>query len=118
MSHLAFAAWFTGTVLVTRLALWIRPTPSPTVSGVRLHHRMFGAVLAYAGWITYWDRPLSDVPFLAALASAVGCGLFVDEATYLLLDGKTHADNYSRWSLIGTAALVAAVDLMLWGAAP
>ena len=36
------------------------------------------------------------------LVFAVGLGLFVDELTYLLIQGKTHSDNYSFKSLTGT----------------
>jgi len=37
---------------------------------------------------------------------AIGCGLFVDEIPYLLLNGKTHADNYSKKSLALLVLLV------------
>jgi hypothetical protein len=43
------------------------------------------------------------------IISAIGLGLFVDELSYLLLGGKTHADNYSRLSLFGTLFFVAVV---------
>jgi hypothetical protein len=33
---------------------------------------------------------------------AIGLGLFVDELTYLIIKGRTHNDNYSVKSLVGT----------------
>jgi hypothetical protein len=36
----------------------------------------------------------------------IGFGLFIDELTYLLMRGKTHEDNYSKSSLIGTIILL------------
>ena len=40
---------------------------------------------------------------------AVSLGLFVDELTYLLIGGKTHKDNYSKTSLLGTLFFVVLV---------
>ena len=37
---------------------------------------------------------------------AVGIGLFIDELTFVLTGGRTHQDNYSCISLVGTAILV------------
>lgn len=37
---------------------------------------------------------------------AVGLGLLVDELTFLCINGKTHKDNYSAKSLVGTIALM------------
>ena len=42
---------------------------------------------------------------------AIGLGLFVDELAYLLMRGKTHEDNYSKISLLGTAVFVIIVFL-------
>lgn len=85
-------AW---TIAVTRLVLWIRPTPSPTLRGFRLHHWMTGLALAAAA-----------VAFSAPLLFAIGLGLFLDELTYLVIGGKSHADNYSPASLWGTALVL------------
>jgi len=43
---------------------------------------------------------------------AIGLGLFVDELAYLLLRGKTHRDNYSFPSLLGTALFVLFIFLV------
>lgn len=37
---------------------------------------------------------------------AIGLGLFVDELTFILMGGKTHQDNYSARSLIGTIVFI------------
>lgn len=113
MTRAAFAAVFTATVVAVRLALWIRPTPSPTIHGFRWHHWMTGLALSAPVALLYWPYPIWDVPLPAALISAVGVGLFADEATYLAIGGKTHADNYSVASLAGTAAIVAVCDALL-----
>ena len=83
------------TVIVTRLLLYLKPLPSPTIKGFRLHHYMFGVVL---------------IPVAILLNTlelyAVGFGLFMDELTYLLIGGKNHRDNYSISSLVGTVLFV------------
>ena len=43
---------------------------------------------------------------------AIGWGLFIDELTFLLMRGKTHADNYSAISLLGTALLIIGIFLL------
>ena len=47
----------------------------------------------------------------SVIISAIGLGLFVDELAYLLMRGKTHEDNYSKISLLGTAVFVIIVFL-------
>ncbi|MEK7109329.1 MAG: hypothetical protein AAB919_02735 [Patescibacteria group bacterium] len=89
---------FAATIAATRLYLFIKPTPGPTIGGLRLHHWMFGAVgIPIALWF-------GSIPLYA-----VSLGLFVDELTYLLMGGKTHEDNYSKISLLGTLLLVVIV---------
>ncbi|MEK7672792.1 MAG: hypothetical protein AAB373_02820 [Patescibacteria group bacterium] len=80
-----------STVLITRIFLYFKPTPSPTFWGIRTHHYMYGILLAVIG---YFTKNLT--------ITGVGLGLFLDELTYLLIGGKTHKDNYSKTSLIGT----------------
>jgi uncharacterized membrane protein YdjX (TVP38/TMEM64 family) len=43
---------------------------------------------------------------------AIGLGLFVDELTYVLIGGKTHKDNYSKISLIGTLCFIIIVFIL------
>jgi hypothetical protein len=84
-----FLVIFVITILTIRIFLYIKPTPGPTILGFRTHHYMYGLVLAPIG-----------IVFSSVTIYAVGVGLFVDELGYLLIGGKTHEDNYSKWSLI------------------
>jgi hypothetical protein len=86
------------TVLITRVFLFIKPMGSPSVATVRLHHYMYGVLLGSIGLIVQ-----------SVVLYAIVLGLFVDEATYLLMGGKSHDDNYSALSLIGTAILLVAI---------
>ena len=101
-------AIFVLTILLTRIGLYVagRLVENPdeiglSIKGLRLHHYMYGLVLAPVGLF------LANVPLFA-----VGLGLFVDEATYLVMGGSTHADNYSWISLTGTFVLVVVVFLL------
>lgn len=82
---------FLFAILVTRVFLYFKPVRSPTVAGFRFHHYMFGIALVAIslplGWLYLY---------------AAGLALFVDELTWLLMRGKSHEDNYSWVSLIGT----------------
>jgi len=86
---------FLVTILMTRIFVHIKPIPSPTIKKLRLHHYMYGIILIIIAFI------LGNL-FLFA----VGMGLFVDELTYLIIKGKSHKDNYSKTSLIGTATFI------------
>lgn len=86
---------FLATILVTRIFLYFCPTPSPTLGAVRLHHYMYGVVAIVLG-----------VALNILTLFAIGLGLFIDELTFLLIKGKTHKDNYSKISLLGTLFLV------------
>ncbi len=87
--ELYFFIIFLITILVTRTFLYFNPIPSPTVNGFRMHHYMYGIVLAPTG------IALGNVTIFA-----IGTGLFIDELGYLLIGGKNHEDNYSKKSLI------------------
>jgi len=82
---------FLITILITRLFLFLHPTPAPTIGKFRTHHYMFGILGIVLGIFTH-----------LIVICAVGWGLFVDELTYLLIGGKSHEDNYSKISLLGT----------------
>lgn len=83
------------TILTTRVFLFFRPTPSPTIKGFRTHHWMYGLVGIFLGII------LNSI-----VVYAIGLGLFIDELTYLLIRGKNHKDNYSMYSITGTILFV------------
>ena len=87
--ELYFFVIFFITILLTRVFLYVHPTPAPTINGFRAHHYMYGLILAPAGAL------LGSVTIFA-----VGAGLFVDELGYLLIGGKTHEENYSKTSLV------------------
>jgi len=93
-ANLFFTIFF-ATVLITRVWLYFKPTPSPTIKGFRLHHWMTGLFIL-----------IISILINNLIGFAIGLGLFVDELTYLLMRGKNHSDNYSKTSLIGTALFV------------
>ena len=94
-NSLYFYLVFFITVLITRIFLYYKPTPSPTIKGFRMHHYMYGLVLAPLGIL------ISSITIYA-----VGLGLFIDELGYLLIKGKNHQDNYSKKSLLLLAIFV------------
>jgi len=100
-SSLLFFHIFFATVLVTRIFLWFSPISSPTVFGFRLHHWMYGLALISVG-----------IGFSFLPVYAIGLGLFVDELTYLFMDGKTHKDYDSKISLLGTVLLIVLVFML------
>lgn len=86
---------FLGTILITRIFLFLKPVPAPTISDFRIHHYMYGLLAIIISLFLH-----------SLILYAIGLGLFVDELTYLAVGGKTHADNYSTLSLCGTALLI------------
>lgn len=92
---------FLTTILVTRLLVYLFPIPAPTIRNFRIHHYMYGVVILILG-----------LTLDSILVFAVGLGLFTDELTYLLIGGKTHKDNYSKISLLGTAGFIAVIFLL------
>lgn len=83
------------TIIAVRVFLFLKPIPSPTVEGFRVHHYMYGVVLVVIGLLVH-----------SIVVYAIGFGLFIDELTYLLIGGKTHTDNYSVKSLVGTGICI------------
>lgn len=92
---------FIITIFVVRIFLFIKPTASPTISRLRLHHYMYGLICIIIGLLLHWR-----------VIYAIGLGLFVDELTYILIGGKTHKDNYSKISLIGTVFFIIIVFML------
>ena len=82
---------FLETILLVRIFLFLKPISSPNVGKFRIHHYMYGFIGILLGLV-----------FNFLFIYAVGVGLFIDELAYLLINGKTHADNYSTISLLGT----------------
>jgi hypothetical protein len=100
MSNYFFSVFF-FTIIVTRAALLVRPTPGPTIRAVRIHHYMYGIVGIVVGVLVH-----------SIGVYAIGAGLFVDELSFLLMGGKTHQDNYSAASLLGTLLFVIVVFVL------
>src|SRR2546426_538449 len=92
---------FALTVAVARTWLFLWPIAGPTIHGVRIHHYHIGLLLLVSG-------AMCD----SVLLYGVGAGLFGDELAFLLMRGRTHADNYSVMSLVGTAVVVVSVFLL------
>ena len=86
---------FLATIIITRIFVFLYPIPAPTISKFRIHHYMYGIVGIIVGLLTS-----------SVFIYAIGLGLFIDELTYLLIGGKSHQDNYSKISLIGTFIFV------------
>ena len=93
-----YFAIFLLTILITRGLLFVFPVASPTILQLRLHHWMYGLFLVGISFF------ISNV-----FVYAIGLGLVIDELTYIVMDGKTHQDNYSAMSVFGTIALIAVV---------
>jgi hypothetical protein len=89
---------FVVTVLAIRTVLYFWPVPAPTIGGLRTHHYMYGVIGVLIGLATN-----------SMTVYAVGIGLFVDELTFVLTGGRTHQDNYSSASLLGTFVLIGLV---------
>lgn len=87
----------TATVLVTRSLLWVWRLESPTIGTLKLHHYMYGAATAL----------LAAVLFHSLLLYAIGWGLVVDEAVFVVTGGKTYREYFSAVSIVGTMLLIA-----------
>jgi hypothetical protein len=96
-----FFSIFIITIILTRLIVYFYPTPSPTIIKFRIHHYMYGVVGVILALI------INSITLYA-----IGLGLFIDELTYILIGGKTHKDNYSMKSLIGTLVFIIVVFLL------
>lgn len=102
---------FLAVLLAVRLFLYLRPTPGPTLDGFRVHHWMVGLLIVAISLILI--IPKLNIPYKVPLTIfAIGFALFIDELTYILISGRTHADNYSKISLIGTTVFIAVVFLV------
>ena len=89
---------FVVTVVIIRLFLFLCPFSSPTIKGFRIHHYMYGLIGIIIGLVIH-----------SINLYAIGLGLFIDELTYIIIQGKDHKDNYSLVSLLGTFLFVATV---------
>lgn len=90
-----FFTIFVLTIVGTRVFLFVYPIPAPTLGKFRTHHYMFGIVAAGLA-----------LAINSITLYAIGIGLLVDELSYLLIRGKTHRENYSAISLVGTLVFI------------
>lgn len=86
---------FLATILITRITLYFKQMSSPTIRGFRIHHYMYGIGLIFLGLVLN-----------VLILYAIGFGLFIDQLTFILIKGKSHKDNYSKKSLIGTLLFI------------
>jgi hypothetical protein len=49
---------------------------------------------------------VASIIFANHVLFAIGLALFVDELTFLIIKGRTHKDNYSAKSMVGTIVFV------------
>ncbi len=96
---------FFATILITRIFLLLDPTPSPTIGAFKWHHHAYHKFRTHH-WMLGLILALIALLVHSLIAYAIGLGLFIDELTYVLMGGKTHKDNYSAMSLVGTLAFV------------
>jgi hypothetical protein len=97
----SFMVIFIVTIVGIRISLFLHPQAGMTIGSVRVHHYMWGlagAPIAVA---------LHLVPLLA-----ISIALVIDEVTFICIGGRTHEDNYSTTSLLGTVVLSVAVCLL------
>lgn len=81
------------TIIITRVSVYIFNKPSPTIKNFRTHHWMFGLIF---------------IIFLFCISSfytniyllSISTGIFLDEIGFILINGKTHEDNYSPESFM------------------
>ena len=96
-----FFSIFILTIIITRVVIFLYPIPSPTIKKCRIHHYMYGILGIIIGLLIN-----------SIVLYAIGLGLFVDELTFILKRGKTHKDNYSKISIIGTLMFIIIVFLL------
>ncbi len=96
-----FFTIFLITIIAIRFFLYFCPISAPTIGKLRLHHYMFGIAGILLGLLIH-----------SILIFSIGLGLFVDELTYILIDGKTHQDNYSKTSILGTLLFIILIFIL------
>jgi len=96
---------FLATIIITRLFLYLRPIPAPTINGFRMHHYMYGLILIILSFF------LSN-----ATGYAIGLGLFIDQVPYLVTHSRTHGEKefnkntyWLKKHLIGLVLLIIVV---------
>jgi hypothetical protein len=95
-----FFSVFLATILLTRIFLYLKPLGTPKLGNFRPHHWMTGLLIAAVALV-----------ISSLVLFAIGLVLFIDELTFLIMRGKSHADNYSTISLLGTMFFIVVIFL-------
>ena len=88
-----FFGFTMATIIITRVLVYIFNKPSPTIRNFRTHHWMFG--LLFSSILFSISNFYTNVYLLS-----ISMGIFLDEIGFIMIRGKTHADNYSPKSFM------------------
>ena len=88
-----FYTIFFITIVLTRILVFIFNKPSPTIKSFRTHHWMYGLLFTIILFC------ISNI-FKNIYLLAISMGIFSDEIGFILINGKTHEDNYSPKSFM------------------
>lgn len=105
MNAVVFSSVFMLTIFLTRAFLYFVRIASPTVSGFRVHHYMYGLFLLLLGIMT------RDV-----IVVSIGYGLFLDEAPCLLSCKAFGYKEYSskKTKLLLMILIVISIGISFW----
>lgn len=81
------------TIILTRVSVFIFNRPSPTIKSFRTHHWMYG--LLFTIILFCISKIYTNIYLLA-----ISMGIFLDEIGFIIINGKTHDDNYSPKSFM------------------
>lgn len=90
---------FVTTILIMRFLVFLVPNVDIMLGPILIHHAVFGAILLL------FSLALKKSTFKLVLF-AIGLGLVIDQATFLIIRGVGDADYWSPISLIGTIAFI------------
>lgn len=88
-----FFLFTTISILLIRVWVYLFPKPSPTIKQFRTHHWMYGLLFTIILFC------ISNIYTNLYLLS-ISVGLFLDEIGFIIINGKTHEDNYSPKSFL------------------
>ena len=88
-----FFLFTTISILLIRVWVYLFPKPSPTIKQFRTHHWMYGLLFTI---ILFFISNIYTNLYLLSIS----VGLFLDEIGFIIINGKTHEDNYSPKSFL------------------
>lgn len=78
--------WFITTIFVCRAVLFVKPFPSPTIRGFRMHHWMYGA---------------AGIPLALLIHSlplfAISLGFFIDELALIIVHKRLNKEGSAAY---------------------